>query len=84
MTNYVCNSTYELVENQNFSRTGEPDKASYASTSTCARVLVYNSLSALPPALCAQKPLTKLRCVRIDSILLQGLRAVHGGLRRGS
>ena len=83
MTNYVCNSTYELVENQNFSRTGEPDKASYASTSTRARVLVHIT-AGLPPALCAQKPLTKLRCVRIDSILLQGLRAVHGGLRHGS
>ena len=28
MTNYVCNSTYELVEKQNFTRTGEADKAS--------------------------------------------------------
>jgi hypothetical protein len=28
MTNYVCNSTTELIEKQNFTRTGEADKAS--------------------------------------------------------
>ena len=27
MTNYACNTTYELIENQNFTRTGEPTKA---------------------------------------------------------
>jgi len=29
MTNYVCNSTYELVEKQNFTRTGEADKIEF-------------------------------------------------------
>lgn len=27
MTNYACNTTYELIEKQNFTRTGEPTKA---------------------------------------------------------
>jgi len=37
MTNYACNTTYELVEKQNFTRTGEPGKAS----SVCCRTLRF-------------------------------------------
>jgi hypothetical protein len=29
MTNYACNTTYELVEKQNFTRTGEPGKIEF-------------------------------------------------------
>lgn len=44
MTNYVCNTTYELVEKQNFTRTGEPDKASSAHTpSKCWPTLLFFS-----------------------------------------
>jgi len=28
MTNYVCNTTYDLVQKQNFTSQGDPDKAS--------------------------------------------------------
>jgi len=49
MTNYACNTTYELIENQNFTRTGEPKKARQllllpsgrALTAVCGSTVLY-------------------------------------------
>jgi hypothetical protein len=39
MTNYACNTTYELVEKQSFTRTGEPKKARQLLPSSALRLL---------------------------------------------